>query len=167
MSTLPARKSPAELPHSLAPSSQLEPPTRGTTISFLRFYLFIHERHRERDIGRGRSRFPVGTPMRDSIPGPRNHLSQRQTLNHEPPRCPMVQLFQWSPKARSGLLHGRREQCKTGFLYVNRGLLGWVWRWKEGGGQTGKRGFHFSIGRGAQRFKKKSQRDCGEESQAF
>ena len=40
---------------------------------FLRFYLCIHERHGERgrDIGRGRSRFPVGNPMWDSIPGSR------------------------------------------------------------------------------------------------
>ena len=54
---------------------------------FLRFYLFIHERHteRDRDIGRGRewSRHPVGSPIRDSIPGPQDHtLSWRQMLNH-------------------------------------------------------------------------------------
>ena len=38
-----------------------------------RFYLFIHETHRERDrdTGRGRSRAPAGSPMRDLIPGPR------------------------------------------------------------------------------------------------
>ena len=50
----------------------------------LRFYLFIHERHRERsrDPGRGRSRLPTGSPMWDSIPGPQNHdLSPRQMLN--------------------------------------------------------------------------------------
>ena len=44
---------------------------------FLRFYLFIHERHTERgrDTGRGR--------RRDSIPGPPGrNLSRRQTLNH-------------------------------------------------------------------------------------
>ena len=42
--------------------------------NFLRFYLFIYERHRERgrDIGRGRSRLHAGSPMRDSIPGPRD-----------------------------------------------------------------------------------------------
>ena len=51
-----------------------------STLFFLRFYLFIHE---GRDIGRGRSRLPVGSPRRDSIPGPRDHyLSQRQMLNH-------------------------------------------------------------------------------------
>ena len=35
-----------------------------------RFYLFIHERHREkdRDTGRGRNRLPVGSPMQDLIP---------------------------------------------------------------------------------------------------
>ena len=34
---------------------------------FLRFYLFIHEKHREggRDIGRGRSRVHAGSPMWD------------------------------------------------------------------------------------------------------
>ena len=34
--------------------------------------LFIHERYREReaDKGRRRSRFPVGSPMWDLIPGP-------------------------------------------------------------------------------------------------
>ena len=37
------------------------------------FYLFIHERHRERgrDTGRERSRFPTGSMMWDLIPGPR------------------------------------------------------------------------------------------------
>ena len=50
-----------------------------------RFYLFIHERHRERsrDLGRGRRRFPTGSPMWDSIPGPLDHsMTQRQMLNH-------------------------------------------------------------------------------------
>ena len=38
----------------------------------LRFYLFIHERQRERgrDIGRERSRLLTESPMQDSIPGP-------------------------------------------------------------------------------------------------
>ena len=37
---------------------------------FLRFYLFIYERHTERgrDIGKGRSRLQAGSLMRDSIP---------------------------------------------------------------------------------------------------
>ena len=48
------------------------------------FYLFIHERHRERgrDIGRGRSRLHAGSPMWDLIPGPQDHnLTLEQTLN--------------------------------------------------------------------------------------
>ena len=53
---------------------------------FLRFYLFIHKRHREggRNKGRGkRSRLRAGSPMWDLIPGLRDHaLSQRQMLNH-------------------------------------------------------------------------------------
>ena len=42
---------------------------------FLRLYLFIHKRHRERgrDIGRKRSRLPAGSSMWDSIPGPQDH----------------------------------------------------------------------------------------------
>ena len=51
---------------------------------FLRFYLFIQERHREggRDIGRGISRLPTGSLMWDSIPGLQDHdLNQRQMLN--------------------------------------------------------------------------------------
>ena len=49
------------------------------------FYLFMRDtqRERSRDLGRGRSRVPVGSLMWDSIPGPRDHdLSQKQTLNH-------------------------------------------------------------------------------------
>ena len=52
---------------------------------FLRFYLFIHERHRKRgrDTGRGRSRLHAGSPIWDSILGRQDHaLGQRQALNH-------------------------------------------------------------------------------------
>ena len=40
-------------------------------IFFIRFYLFIHKRHTQRDIdtGRGRSRLHAGNPMQDSILG--------------------------------------------------------------------------------------------------
>ena len=46
---------------------------------FLRFYLFIHDRQRQReaDPGRGRSRFPAGSPTRDSIP-----KAEAQPLSH-------------------------------------------------------------------------------------
>ena len=42
---------------------------------FLRFYSFIHERHRERgrDTGRGRGRLHAGNPTWDSILGLRDH----------------------------------------------------------------------------------------------
>ena len=58
--------------------------TSGFLGFFLRFYSFIHERHRERgrDTGRGRSRLHAGSPMWDSIPGPQDHaLGQRQVPN--------------------------------------------------------------------------------------
>ena len=51
-------------------------------VFFLRFYLFIHERHKEKDIGRGRCRLLTGSPMWDSILELQDHaLSRRQTLN--------------------------------------------------------------------------------------
>ena len=39
------------------------------------------ERERGRDLGRGRSRLPVGSPMWDSILGPRDH-DLSQSLSH-------------------------------------------------------------------------------------
>ena len=50
---------------------------------FFFIYLFM-ETHRERgwDTGRGRSRLPAGSLMRDSVPAPQDHdLSPRQMLN--------------------------------------------------------------------------------------
>ena len=45
-------------------------------------------------MGRGRSRFPAGSLMRDSIPGPRDHnLSRRQKLNHWAPHMPNKYVF--------------------------------------------------------------------------
>ena len=61
-----------------------------------RFYLFMHDRHTERgrDIGRGKSRLPVESPMWDSIPGPQGHdLSQRQMLNLEATQVPLYTNF--------------------------------------------------------------------------
>ena len=70
---------------------QRRAPNRCTTqgspsFSFLRFYLFIHERHRERergrDTGRGRRRLHAGSLKQDSIPGLQDHaLGRRQALN--------------------------------------------------------------------------------------
>ena len=46
-------------------------------------YLFMTDTERSRDIGRGRSRLPVGSLMQDLISGPQDHdLSYRQMLNH-------------------------------------------------------------------------------------
>ena len=76
----------ADLSAGLAMAREGQPCDLYTYLLFLkRFYLFIHERHGERgrDTGRGRSRLSVGSPIQDSIPGPRDHdLSPRQMLNH-------------------------------------------------------------------------------------
>ena len=46
-------------------------------------YLFMKDIERGRDMGRGRSRLPVGNWMRNLIPGPQDqNLGQRQTLDH-------------------------------------------------------------------------------------
>ena len=65
-------------------------PSPSLTLSLSYFFLkdFIYlfmrdtERARGRDTGRGRSRLQAGSPMRDSIPGPQNHIpGQRQAPN--------------------------------------------------------------------------------------
>ena len=66
------------------------------SLLFLRLYLFIHERRTERgrDIGRGRSRCPAGSPMWDSISGPWDHiLARRQALNPWAPQGPLFLFF--------------------------------------------------------------------------
>ena len=58
---------------------------RTVSTQFFKKVLLIYswETQRGRNIGRGRSRLPVGNLMQDSIPGPRDHdLGQRQMLNH-------------------------------------------------------------------------------------
>ena len=66
------------------PSSSLCQNLRKIYIIFKDFiYLFMRDTDWEAEIGRGRSRLPVGTLMQDLNLGPRDHnLSQRQTLNH-------------------------------------------------------------------------------------
>ena len=99
------------------------------------FKKFIHERHR------GKSRFPTGSPMRDSIVGSRitpGAKGRRSTT--KPPRNPfnalisegisvLLQLFQ---KEKAGTCEGRQESgvlkgicypCKTGLLGSKEGLL--------------------------------------------
>ena len=56
-------------------------------IIFLKIYLFIYDRHRERERGRdtggGRSRLHAGSLTRDSILGLQDRaLGQRQARNH-------------------------------------------------------------------------------------
>ena len=54
---------------------------------FLRFHVFIHERHTE--VGRGRNRLPTRS-LQDTIPGPWDHdLSQKQMLNHWATQVPL------------------------------------------------------------------------------
>ena len=48
----------------------------------------MRDTERGRDIGKGRSRFPSGNPMWDSVPGTWDHdLSQRQ-IDAQPPSHP-------------------------------------------------------------------------------
>ena len=79
-------RNPGSWPELKADTQPLSHPgvLRFFILFFKGFYLFIHEKHREkgRDTGRERSRLHAGSPMQDSIPGPRGHaLSRRQTLN--------------------------------------------------------------------------------------
>ena len=63
---------------------------------FLRFYLFIQERHtgRGRDIGRGRRRFHAQGSVQYPIPGPRDHaLARGRHSTTEPSMYPQFILF--------------------------------------------------------------------------
>ena len=76
--------------------------------------VFIHERHRERgrDIGRGRSRLPMGSLIRELIPGPRDHnLSQSRcsTLSH-PGILSMLYLMEVSSIRRKKGCYMRKER---------------------------------------------------------
>ena len=70
------------------PSMPISVVTNGkiSSLKKKKIYLFIHERHtqrdRDRNTGRGRSRLHARSLMWDSIPGPQDHaLGQRQALN--------------------------------------------------------------------------------------
>ena len=45
---------------------------------YLFVYSFMRDTQRGRDLGRERSRLSAGRPMWDSIPGPQDHLIERQ-----------------------------------------------------------------------------------------
>ena len=65
---------------------------------FLRLYLFIHERptERSRDVGRGRSRLPMGSLMWDSIWGPGiTPWAKGRCPTTEPLRCPYPVGLNW------------------------------------------------------------------------
>ena len=72
---------------------------------FLRFYLFINERHTEkeergRDIGRGRSRLLAGSPMWDLMPDPwPESKAGTQPLSHlGVPKLHLSKSCFWSPR---------------------------------------------------------------------
>ena len=49
----------------------------------------MRDTERGREVGRGRSRVPTGSPMYNLILGPQDHnLSQRQMLNHWATKVP-------------------------------------------------------------------------------
>ena len=63
---------------------------------FLKIFFFFHEKpgERGRAIGRGRSRLPTRSLMRDSILGRQDHdLSQRQALNHCATQAFQIKIF--------------------------------------------------------------------------
>ena len=72
------------------------PGDKTSIFFFLRFYLFIHEKHAERgrDVGRKRGRFTSGSLMQDLIPGPWIMTwAEGRCSTTEPPRCPVLSLF--------------------------------------------------------------------------
>ena len=57
-------------------------------------FFFMRDTERGRDISRGRSRLPVGSPMWDSIPRPQDHnLSKGRRSTTEPPSAPRGPIF--------------------------------------------------------------------------
>ena len=72
----------------------------------------MKETEREAEIRRGRSRCPAGSLMWDSNPGPQDrNLSQRRTLNIEPPRCPQFKPLKAKVVAARSLLRLGNNEC--------------------------------------------------------
>ena len=70
------------------PGSRPELNHWATHVTFLKI-VFMYDPERGRDTGRGRSRLPAGSPMRDSIPCPQDQaLGRRQTLHPWAPGRP-------------------------------------------------------------------------------
>ena len=84
------------------------------------------QRERGRDTGRGRSRLPAGSPMRNLIPGPRDHaLSRRQMLNHRASQVPPASSsFFWSTSFEIGKARCHDEKRIS---HKHRGV-GSTWR---------------------------------------
>ena len=77
----------------------------------------MRDTQRGRDTGRGRTRLPVGSPMQNSIPGPRDHaLSQRQMHNHGATQVPL----QWCISKQD--LPGAEQLGCFGFVTVTNNM---------------------------------------------
>ena len=59
---------------------------------FLKSFMYLFMRERSRDLGGGRSRLPAGSPLQNSIPGPRGITTwaKGRCSTTEPPRCPKI-----------------------------------------------------------------------------
>ncbi|XP_041623586.1 uncharacterized protein LOC121497892 isoform X2 [Vulpes lagopus] len=78
-------------------------------------YLFIHDRERGRDTGRGRSRLHAGSPTRDSIPGLQDRaLGRRRRQTAEPPRDPPQPPLRKQKQLRPREVSERLRVCTPG-----------------------------------------------------
>ena len=87
---------------------------------FLRFYLFLPERHRGRDTGRGRSRPPAGAQW--GTPRTlRSCLSWRETLNHWATQVPQKAGFEsWNKEGSrtARKQEGLRSRLTSGVWFI-------------------------------------------------
>ena len=79
---------------------------------------------RDRNIGRGRSRLPAGSPIQDSIPGPPDHLSQRQTLNRWATQMPPYHFL--NPLSLLSTLWHRNRNVSKNEKTFGIGAPGWL-----------------------------------------